>query len=111
MRLNQFALCLAEYPTDEATRGLAFLICAAITLLKIRRRRQIITPIRSLISTFVADFLSVVLLWDYMKRHHVERFLHMQFEVLWALKVGGFKPVKVRPIKVKGLDQVVIRVR
>ena len=108
MRLNQFALCLAEYPADEAAWGLAFLVCAAITLLMIRHGRQI--P-RCLISTDVADFLCVILLWNYMKRHHIERFLHLEFEVLRALKVGGVGPVKVRSIEVEGLDQVVVGVR
>ena len=46
-----------------------------------------------------------------MEGHHVERFLHLQFEVLRALKVGGIGPVEVRPIEVEGLDQIVVRDR
>ena len=112
MWLDELALCLAEYPADEAARGLASLISATITtLLLVRVRRLIVTPIGWLITTNVADFLCVVLFWDYVKRHHVERFLHLEFEVLRALKAGGIRPVKVGPIKVEGLDQVVIRVR
>jgi hypothetical protein len=111
MRLDQLALCLAEYPADEAAWGLASLISPAITLVIVRVGRLIITPTRCLITTNVADFLCVVLFRDYMKRHHVERFLHLEFEVLRTLKAGGIRPVKVGAIEVEGLDQVVIRVR